>query len=457
MQQPKTRIEYDDIGALAIPAQALFGVQTQRAVNLYPLRGEKPLSAYPQLVIGLLQVKKTATRTNMATAELDLKIGEAILSAIDVLLSDIPKNEFPVHCFHGGGGISSNMNVNEVIANLANKLTFKQPLGCYSPVHPIDHVNLNNSTSDALSTACHLAIIDKWQELSTALIQLSTSFIEQGQKWRHVYKISRTCLQDAVEITFQDFFSGYASLINRNIKRISSDISELHRVNLGGNIIGRKDDCSAMFLEQSISMLNQVMNTAHFTRSENLFDSSQNHDDMIAVASRLELLSRGLIKIAKDFRLMCSGPETGFGEIILPAVQQGSSAMPGKVNPTIPEFLIQSCMQAIGRCSSVQMTQDHGELDYNAWQSIVIINLLDAMSCLENGITIFNTHCLSHIQPNLERNQANINTIIPTLIKLKNLKGYSFTSQIYKETKGDLKLIREQVRLAEKAIKMIEI
>lgn len=449
MQQPKTRIEQDAIGSLAVPAQALFGVQTQRAVDLYPLCGEKPLSAYPELIIGLLQVKKTAAKTNIATAELDFKIGQAILDAIDALLADIPKNEFPVHSFHGGGGISSNMNVNEVIANLANRMAFNQPLGCYSPVHPNDHVNLNNSTSDALSTACHLAIINKWQGFSTVLTQLSTTFVEQGQKWQHVYKISRTCLQDAVEITFDDFFSGYASLINRNIQRISMDITELYKVNLGGNIIGRKGDCSAMFLAQSMSMLNQVMSTEHFAHSENFFDSSQNHDDIIAVASRLELLSRGLIKISKDFRLMCSGPETGFGEIMLPAVQPGSSAMPGKMNPTIPEFLIQSCMQAIGRCNSVQMTQDHGELDYNAWQSIVIINLLDAMNCLENGINVFTTHCLSHVEPNVERNQSNINTLIPTLIKLKNLKGYSFASQIYKESNGDLKLIREQVKLAE--------
>jgi aspartate ammonia-lyase len=449
MPQPNTRIEQDAIGSLAVPAQALFGGQTQRAVNLYPLCGEKPLSAYPELIIGLLQVKKTAAKVNMATAELDLEIGKAILDAIEVLLANIPLREFPVHSFHGGGGISSNMNVNEVIANLANQMNFKQPLGSYGPVHPNDHVNLNNSTSDALSTACHLAIINKWQGFSVTLTQLTTTFVEQGQKWKHVYKISRTCLQDAVEITFEDFFSGYASLINRNIERISADITELYKVNLGGNIIGRKGDCSEIFLEQSIGMLNQVINTEQFTRSENLFDSSQNHDDIVAVASRLELLSRGLIKIAKDFRLMCSGPETGFGEITLPAVQPGSSAMPGKMNPTIPEFLIQSCMQAIGRCNSVQMTQDHGELDYNAWQSIVIINLLDAMNCLENGINVFTIHCLSDIKPNVERNQSNINTLIPTLTKLKNLKGYSFASQIYKDSNGDLKLIRKQIKLAE--------
>lgn len=448
MQPLETRIEQDSIGPLAVPAQALFGVQTQRAINLYPLCGEKPLSAYPELIIGLLQVKKAATKTNMATAEIDFELGQAIVDAIDFLLTDIPENEFPVHSFHGGGGISSNMNVNEVIANLANKMSFKQPLGCYEPIHPNDHVNLNNSTSDVLSTACHLAIIAKWKGFSEVLTQLSKTFVEQGQKWQHVYKISRTCLQDAVEITFEDFFSGYVSLINRNNQRISTDINALYKVNLGGNIIGRKNDCSALFLAQCMNMLNDVMKTECFAHSENFFDNSQNHDDMIAVATRLELLSRGLIKIAKDFRLMNSGPEAGFGEIALPAVQPGSSAMPGKVNPTIPEFLIQSCFQAIGRCNAIQMTQDHGELDYNAWQSIVIINLLDTMNCLENGISVFITHCLAHIEPNIERNKSNINTLIPTLIQLKNLTSYSFASQVYKASAGDLKLIREQIKLA---------
>lgn len=447
MQPLNTRIEQDAIGPLGVPEKALYGIQTQRAVELYPLSGEKPLSAYPELIIGLLQVKKTAVKTNIATAEISPDIGQAMLNAIDILLADIPLNEFPIHAYHGGGGISSNMNVNEVIANLANQITFNQPLGSYNPVHPNDHVNLNNSTSDALSTACHIAIIEKWQNFSTTLQQLSQTFTEQGQKWKHVYKISRTCLQDAVEITFDDFFSGYSALINRNIERLTSDIDRLYKVNLGGNIIGRQGDCSPLFFEQCISTLNQVMNTEHYSRSDNLFDSSQNHDDIIAVASRLELLSRGLIKVGKDFRLLCSGPETGFCEITLPAVQPGSSAMPGKINPTIPEFLIQSCMQAIGRCNSVQLTQDHGELDYNAWQSIIIVNVLDAISFLNNGINVFIIHCLSGVEPNLERNQANVNTLIPTIIKLKNLKGYSFAAQVYKDTGGDLKLIREYLKL----------
>jgi aspartate ammonia-lyase len=449
MSEPSYRLEHDLIGSLEVPSDALYGVQTQRAVELYPLNGEKPLAAYPELVTSLLLVKKAAARTNVDTGDLPQQLGQAILDAIDSLLEHYPEDQFPVHSFHGGGGISTNMNINEVVANLANKNSFDKPLGSYNPIHPNDHVNLNNSTNDVLATACHLAIINKWKGLNSALEQMSKQFCVQGERWKDIEKISRTCLQDAVEITFADFFSGYDSLIRRNTGRLNSAVSELYQVNLGGNIIGRRGDCSDAFFDNAIASLNQIMKSDQIKRSDNLFDTTQNHDDMTHIASQLELLSRGLLKIAKDFRLMSSGPQTGFSEIILPAVQPGSSAMPGKVNPTIPEFLVQSAMQALGRCHSVQITQDHGELDLNVWESIVINNILDAMTCLESGILVFTTHCLEGLEPNRERNKANINTIIPTVIRLKKLKGYSYASKIFKQTGGDLNAIRQHLRDAE--------
>jgi aspartate ammonia-lyase len=442
MKQHKYRIEEDLIGELEVPAHALYGVQTQRAIALYPLNGEKPLSAYPELLRGLLQVKKLAAQTNIKTGEINPTLGQAIILAVDELLEEMPAEPFPVHAFHGGGGISSNMNVNEVIANLANRNSFDRPLGSYDPVHPNDHVNLNNSTSDALNTACHLAVIGKVKELNGALKVLIKTFDDQGQKWQDVLKISRTCLQDAVEISFADLFGGYASLLERNRRRLDTDVGELYKVNLGGNIIGRRGDCSETFFNEVIEGLNLMMGGARFSHNDNLFDASQSHDDLARVATGLDQLARALLRIAKDFRLMASGPATGFGEIRLPAVQPGSSAMPGKVNPTIPEYLIQCCMQACGRCYSVQMTQDHGELDYTPWQSVVISNLLDTMSVLTSGIEAFRQHCLTGMEPDLERNAHNVNTLIPTLTRLKQARGYSFASRVYKETGGDLQQIR---------------
>jgi len=435
------RTETDLIGSVSVPANALFGGQTQRALNLYPLNGEKPLSDYPQLIRGVLAVKKIAALANRQTGELPNEVANAIIASIESLEADLPLDQFPVHACHGGGGISTNMNVNEVLANLVNRDYFQQPLGSYRPVHPNDDINLNNSTSDALTTACHFAVIEQWQGLQASIKDLSAEFSLQAEQWQHVKKISRTCLQDAVEISFADLFSGYISLIERNQKRLDQDVEALYRINLGGNIIGRKGDCSEVFFAQVMPVVQQVMGSEKYQHNPNLFDASQNHDDLIAIANRLDLFARGLLKIAKDFRLMSSGPATGFGELHLPAVQPGSSAMPGKVNPTIPEYLVQCCMQVCGRCYSVQMTQDHGELDLNVWQAVVIHNLLDAMSCLENGIRAFTEYCVSGLRPDLERNQANINTLIPVLIRLKQQKGYAFASQVYKETGGDLEQI----------------
>ncbi|MGH1539438.1 MAG: lyase family protein [Arenicella sp.] len=440
------RTEYDLIGELQVPADALYGVQTQRAIELYPLNGEKPLSAYPQLVHALLQVKKIAVRTNVETAELDPSLGQAILHAIEQLQADFSAEHYPIHAFHGGGGISSNMNINEVIANKANRDSFGQALGVYKPIHPNDHVNLNNSTSDALTTACHFAIIQQWRAVKSIIEQLQATFETQAKQWQHVQKLSRTCLQDAVEISFADLFTAYATLVKRNQQRISRDVDALYQINLGGNVVGRKGDSSDAFFNKVIRSVNHEMGCTDFTHSANLFDCSQNHDDLIAIANRLDLFARGLIKIAKDFRLMASGPETGFGELRLPAVQPGSSAFPGKVNPTIPEYLIQCCMQVCGRCYAVQMTQDHGELDLNVWQAIVIHNVLDAMTCLENGLNAFITHCLEGVEPDMERNQQNINTLIPTLMRLKQQRGYSFATRVYKDSGGDIEQIRRYLK-----------
>lgn len=436
------RIEEDSIGCLEVPKDALYGVQTQRALLLYPLNGEKPLSAYPDLLRGLLKVKKLAALINIDTTEIEPEMGEAIVSAIDYLLEKMPEDQFQVHAFHGGGGISSNMNLNEVIANLANRNAFNKPLGSYYPIHPNDHVNLNNSTSDTLNTACHLAVISKRKNLNQALQGLQTTLEIQADKWKEVLKISRTCLQDAVDISFADMFSGYSALLKRNQQRLNNSIDELYKINLGGNIIGRKGDCSDAFFDKVIVTINNMEASNRFTHTDNFFDASQSHDDLAKVAADLDQLARALLRIAKDFRLMASGPETGFGEIILPAVQPGSSAMPGKINPTIPEYLVQCSMQACGRCHVIQMTQDHGELDYTPWQSLVISNLLDTMSVLTSGIEAFDRHCLSEIKPDMKRNMSNVNTLIPTLMRLKKTHGYSFTSRIYKENQGDIEKIR---------------
>lgn len=440
------RLEKDLIGEVSIPLAAPYGAQTQRALDLYPLAGGKPISAYPVLVEQLLKVKQAAVFTNRASGELDQAIADALLEVIDNLLTQLPNDidaYFPVHAFHGGGGISTNMNVNEVLANLTNKALGVSEFGTYSPVHPNNHINLNHSTSDFLNTACHLSVLVSWRPLKGQIQQLVDVLRAQAARWQSVKKISRTCLQDAVEITFGDLFGGYAATINRSLSYLQSDIQTLHKVNIGGNIIGRKGDCSEAFYDTILPHLRQVTGIEALQRSDNLIDCSQNFDDLIRFASTLEQLALGLIKIAKDLRLMSSGPQAGFGELRLPAVQQGSSAMPGKINPTVPEFLIQSCMQVSGYCHTVRMTHEHGELDYNPWESIVIANVLDAMATLGTGIQVFTKHCVAGLEPNIERNQQNLETIIPTMVSIMQAKGYAHAVALYKECHGDLARIRQ--------------
>lgn len=440
------RIEKDLLGDVIIPKLLPYGSQTQRAIDLYPISSDKPLSAYPKLVSNLLKVKKAAVLTNISTGELSRDHGLALLSVIEELLTNLPEvieSYFPVHALHGGGGISSNMNVNEVIANLANQKVFGVAFGGYAPLHPNDHVNLNHSTSDLLNTAGHLAILEGWKEFHECIDHLEGIFQNLADNFRAAKKIARTCLQDAVEISFGDLFDGYNVSIKRSHGILQQDVRSLNTINIGGNIIGRRGDCSEAFFESIVSNLKSVTDNTELERANNLFDYSQNHDDMIRFASNLEQLALTLIKIAKDLRLMASGPSTGLGEICLPAVQQGSSAMPGKINPTIPEFLIQSCIQVSGYCHSVRMTHAHGELDYNPWQSIVITNLLDSMSTMKNAIEVFIEHCLKGIGVNNERNTHNLESIIPTMVNIMQEKGYRFAAGLYKDCDGDLERIRE--------------
>lgn len=434
----KYRTEMDLLGEVQVPLEMPYGPQTQRAIENYPLRGEKSFFDYPELLRAMLIIKKACALANIQSGCLAQKEGRTIMECVDMLLGELRAEFFPVHAFHGGGGISFNMNINEVLANLANKHGFDKPYGSYVPLHPNDHINLNQSTNDVFGSGCHLAIIEKWQTLSLKLEYLAAAFANLGKKYKGVQKISRTCLQDAVEIGFDDFFSGYSDFISRAATRISHAVEELFSINIGGTMVGRPMDADKGYLDKIIPALREVTGNSRYNNEVNFFDASQNLDDMVQVSTQLKLMAQGLIKIGKDLRLMASGPQAGFCEIELPAIQPGSSAFPGKVNPSDPEFLIQSCFMVIGRCSSAEMALEHGELDLNVWEATVVTNILDAMAAMENGVRIMRDRCVPGIIVNRERNEQNINSIIPFMTRLKNEKGYSFATRAYKESGGDL-------------------
>ncbi|HEY0213211.1 MAG TPA: lyase family protein [Paenirhodobacter sp.] len=445
----QTRLESDSIGTLAVPARAAFGIQTQRAVALYPLPGALRFADYPLFLDAVLRIKKAAARTNVAIGALAPEAGAAIAQAVDTLLAAPRADAFPVHAFHGGGGVSFNMNANEVLANLANATGFGAPFGSYGPLHPNDHVNLNHSTSDTVSTAAHIAAIGAWGHLRTRLAGLAQDLERLGTEWAPQRKLARTCLQDAVDIGFQDYLDGVAANLRLNIVRGDADAALLREVNLGGNIIGRRDDCMPGFFDTVIDALNAELVTAGqpagLRRADNLFAASQAHDRLLNLGATFDQTARMLIRFAKDLRLMASGPHGGLGELILPAVQPGSSAIPGKVNPTIPEFMVHCAMMVCGRAGAIRMTQDHGELDYNPWQSVVVVNLLDMVDLLISGLDTLRHNCIAGMRPDAARNDDNATSLLPSLIRLKQLRGYSYASRVAKEAAGDLAYVRARV------------
>ncbi len=441
----KHRIEEDLLGKIQVPEDVYYGAQTQRAVNNFPVKNGKQIAEYPVFIGSLLMVKKAAALANSAAGHLEGWKAEAICTAVDKVIKDEMYSQFPINTMHGGGGTSCNMNANEVLANIAEEATGGRK-GDYIHFKPNDDVNMNQSTNDVIPTACHLAIIKQWDSTQPLLNRLADSLSLIGDKYEHEKRLSRTCLQDAVVTTYQNLFSGYAGFVERAINRINSPLSELYRVNLGGTIVGTVDVVPEDYFNLVIEELRTITGSPQFVRADNLFDAAQNMDDMIAVSSALNLMARGLIKISKDIRLLSSGPEAGVGEIFIPPVQPGSSIMPGKVNPVIPEFVIQLCFQVCGKHAACEAALDHGELDLNVWESLVVFNILDSMSMLSNAAETLVDLCISGITVNLKKNDRHVNSIIPLLTDLMKVHGYSKISELCKQADGDIVLLRRLLK-----------
>ena len=439
------RTESDLLGDVQVPADALFGAQTQRAIVNFPLKNERTIGSYPRLIEALLRVKQAAALTNARGGFLKPEISEAICKAADAVIAEKRFDAFPIHRLHGGGGTSANMNANEVLANLAEEALGGRR-GEYKIVHPNDHVNLHQSTNDVYPTACHIAIFRQCAEFNYSMGAFLSSLTTNVAQLAGEVRIARTCLQDAVDSTFGDLFGGYVTLIARSVYRVNLAADRLHAVNLGGTAIGRASDAPQSYRDGVIAALRETTGDAAFALNPNLFDAAQNPDDMIAVSAELNLLARALIKICKDLRLLSSGPEAGLGEIRLPAVQPGSSMMPGKINPVIPEFAIQLCMQAIGCHTVCEMALDHGELDLNVWESAIVFNILDAMELLSAAMDALGEKCLRGLQPVSDRNARHADSIVPLLTRLMQQHGYARINAICKEAKGDPQRIRELLR-----------
>jgi aspartate ammonia-lyase len=438
----KKRTETDLLGKIEVPAEALYGAQTQRAINNFPLGKQRSIGSFPSLVQSLLLIKKAAADTNTELGFLNESKAGAIRFAADQLLSDPPIDQFPIHILHGGGGTSANMNVNEVLANLGEELLGGHR-GEYRLLHPNEHVNLNQSTNDVYPTACHMAIVSTWPGLKSALTNLSHALKTINDP--EILHLARTCFQDAVEIHFYDYLGGIAAQIDRLNRHLNEYVDHLHVVNLGGTICGRSEDVPATYLDKIVHNLSLVTHDPAYIQADNLFDAAQNPDDLVAVSDGLDCLARSLIKIAKDLRILNSGPEAGLGEIRLPAVQPGSSIMPGKINPVIPEFLIQIGFRVIGNHAMSAAGLDQGELDLNVWESSMVFPILESIELLQSGVETFTERCIQGMHLILDTNRLHTDTLIPHLTHLARKYGYQRITEICKSSNGDTLILKQQL------------
>jgi aspartate ammonia-lyase len=429
------------LGAVHVPAAALYGAQTRRAVVNFPLRGQRALSGFPCMVQALVLVKQAAALANRRAGCLDADVADAIVAAGGEVLERGLYDQFPIHCLHGGGGTSANMNANEVLANLAEERLGGRR-GEYRIVHPNEHVNRNQSTNDVYPTACRVAALLCWPDADADLRALTESIRVKADQLGSEKRIARTCLQDAVPISFGDLLGGYAALLERGRTHVAAAISELHAVNLGASIIGRPQDVPPAYADAVVPALREMTGDPRYVRSADLFDAAQNPDDLVRVSAELNVLARGLVKVCRDLRLMSSGPEAGLGEVRLPAMQPGSSAMPGKVNPVMPEHAIQLCLKATGLHAACQAALDHGELDLNVWESLIAFSVLESMELVGAGALAVADRCIGGLEVVTARNDANVRTIVPLLTDLAQRHGYAAVTAVVKEAGNDPATLR---------------
>ncbi|MGH7778980.1 MAG: lyase family protein [Candidatus Binataceae bacterium] len=399
----RTRVERDLIESLEIPRGAAYGIQTARAVANLSFSG-RTLGDYPAMVRGLAMVKCAAARANLDAKAIDARTARAIEHACRALIAGGYRDDLIADPLGGGGSIGLNQNINEVIANLASE-HLGGARGAESIVDPKTHVNASQSTADACATAARIAILEQASELGIALADCVRAYRAKARELRRVITIARTCLQDAQPASLGEFFSGHGVALERRTEELARSTEKLRRVNLGGTVIGSGSGAPPAYRRAILRRLREVTGLDLIAR-KNLYDAAQNIDDLGAVAATLGMLAEVLIKIAQDLRLLSSGPDGGFGEISLPAVQEGSSFFPGKINPVVPETLLQCCFQVLGHERAARLALERGELNLNVFEGAAAINLLDAIAILSRAVTLFTSRCVVGIAANQDRCRA---------------------------------------------------
>ncbi|MSM40590.1 MAG: aspartate ammonia-lyase [Geobacter sp.] len=434
------RQEKDTLGFVKVPASAYFGAQTARAVANFPISGLKP---HPALVWATVLIKKCAARANMATGRLPREIGDAVLSAADEILAGRLADQFVVDPFQAGAGTSHNMNVNEVLANRAAEL-LGGSRGVYDRVHPNDHVNMAQSTNDVFPTALRLACLRLTEEFLPALALLRDALGRKGEEFDTILKSGRTHLQDAVPIRLGQEFAAYALAIDKNLQGVERALPELRELGLGGTAVGTGLNAEDRYIDLVIAELARESGFP-LVRGRDLVERMENMDPFVALSSALKGTAVNLIRIANDLRLLASGPRTGFDEISLPALQPGSSIMPGKVNPSMAELTDMVAFQVIGCDTVVTMAAQAGQLELNVMMPVIAFNLLSSLTILSNAVRKLATSCIDGIVAHPDQCRRYLDDSLGLATVLAPYIGYAAAAEIAKEAVRNGKSIRETV------------
>jgi aspartate ammonia-lyase len=411
----------DEKGKVAVPFDALYGPETTRALGNFRL-SRHHLADYPALVRALLRIKLAYARVNGQLGQLSLPIAQAIVDAASDIVSQLPSEQFPVDMIHGGGGTSVNMNVNEVLATLASRA-----LG--DDVLANDHVNCGQSTNDVYPAAIRIAVINQSIPLVAALAGVRQTLNGHAEAFASVIKLGRTCLRDAVPMTVGQAFGGYASALARVTTMLHQGLVPLHELGLGGTVLGTGIGAHPELGQKVIEQL-ATESGLPFRQASNLFDAAQNLDGLAAFSGQLKTAAITLSRIASDLRLLSSGPEGGLGEVRLPAVQAGSSIMPGKVNPVIAEAVNQIAFRICGLDTAVTMAVEQGELDLNCFEPIVALSLLEGVELLTNAARMFDERCLRGLDVDRERCAAPLRSVMPLNTIVATRLGYARVSAL---------------------------
>jgi aspartate ammonia-lyase len=434
------RIERDPLGEHAVPDDAYYGIQTMRAVENFPISG---LRAPAPLVIATVFIKKAAAQANLALGRLDTRIGGAIIQAADEILGGALADQFIVDVYQAGAGTSHNMNANEVLANRAAEI-LGGAKGDYHLVHPNDHVNMGQSTNDVFPTATRLALLLSHTWLVDAARALAASLVRKADAFESVLKVGRTHLQDAVPITLGQEFSGYATCIDRaadDVERASEGLKEL---NLGATAVGTGLNAGDDYTARAVGNIS-VLTGIDVRPAVNRFRVTQSMGDVLAYSGAVRRLAVELSKVASDLRLLSSGPRAGLGEIVLPAVQPGSSIMPGKVNPSVPEMVNQVCYQVYGCDATISVASDAGQLELNVMMPVIAWNAIHSSTILRNAMTVLRTRTVDGIEADAERCRELLDRSTAAATSLGPYIGYAKTAEIAKAAVASGRSIRDLV------------